>query len=103
MSKVTRVTTTLKTIQKLLAAYQRTKDESLPEMIDALLATVVDDLNEPDGYVSPLPIFVPTISPRDYLPQGVYVYAAPIVTDTAGFAYSDVTTTITLPKEKDEE
>jgi len=99
MSKIVRVTTTLKIIQKLLAAYQRTKDESLPEMIDALLATVVDDLNEPDGYVSPLPIFVPT-TPDYNIPPGVcLVYAAPTTSHTS-FGYGQ--SSATVPKEKDE-
>lgn len=97
MSKVTRVTTTLKTVQKLSATYQRTKDEALPEMIDALLATVIDDLNDPSD--SPLPIFVPAAPTPDYIPPGVYVYAAP-TTSRTGFGYAQTSDTVAL-KEKE--
>lgn len=68
---------TLKVVKKLIAVYARTKDESLPEMIDSLLEVALELAQEATpNWLQP--IIVPTtISVQPIIPDGIYVYAAP--------------------------
>lgn len=72
---------TIRVVKKLQAAYIRTKDESLVEMIDTLLDVALQLAQEPPYQQSPL-VYVPipgvgTDRPP-IIPDGIYVYAAPM-------------------------